>query len=74
MGLAPIVIEEIFDAIKDLNERTGLTVLLVEQNANIALQLAHRGYVIETGEILFDGPGKDLLVDDRVRKAYLGEE
>lgn len=74
MGLAPIVIEEIFQAIKELNEETGLTVLLVEQNANIALQLAHRGYVIETGEILFDGPGKDLLVDDRVRKAYLGEE
>lgn len=74
MGLAPIVIEEIFEAIKDLNEKTGLTVLLVEQNANIALQLAHRGYVIETGEILFDGPGKDLLVDDRVRKAYLGED
>ncbi len=74
MGLAPIVIEEIFQTIKEINQETGLTVLLVEQNANIALQLADRGYVIETGEILFDGKGPDLLVDDRVRKAYLGEE
>ncbi len=74
MGLAPIVIEEIFKAIKEINEKTGLTVLLVEQNANIALQTADRGYVIETGEILFDGNAKDLLHDDRVRKAYLGED
>lgn len=74
MGLAPIVIEEIFAAIKSINEETGLTVLLVEQNANIALQTAHKGYVIETGEILFSGDAKELLHDDRVRKAYLGEE
>ncbi len=74
MGLAPIVIEEIFKTIKDINQQTGLTVLLVEQNANIALGMADRGYVIETGEILFDGKGSELLVDDRVRKAYLGEE
>ncbi|MCK9445023.1 MAG: ABC transporter ATP-binding protein [Tissierellaceae bacterium] len=74
MGLAPIVIEEIFQAIKEINQENGLTVLLVEQNANIALQTAHRGYVIETGEILFTGNAKDLLHDDRVRKAYLGEE
>lgn len=74
MGLAPIIIEEIFSSIKAINESTGLTVLLVEQNANIALQTAHRGYVIETGKILFTGNSKDLLHDDRVRKAYLGEE
>lgn len=74
MGLAPIIIEEIFGAIKELNHGTGLTVLLVEQNANIALETADRGYVIETGEILFTGLAKDLLHDDRVRKAYLGEE
>lgn len=73
MGLAPIVIEEIFATIKEINQQTGLTVLLVEQNANIALQTADRGYVIETGEILFSGEAKDLLHDDRVRKAYLGE-
>lgn len=74
MGLAPIVIEEIFSSIKEINQKTGLTVLLVEQNANIALQTADRGYVIETGKILFSGDAKDLLHDDRVRKAYLGEE
>lgn len=73
MGLAPIVIEEIFETIKEINKTTGLTVLLVEQNANIALQTADRGYVIETGEILFTGDAKELLYDDRVRKAYLGE-
>ncbi|MFA5576599.1 MAG: ABC transporter ATP-binding protein [Tissierellaceae bacterium] len=74
MGLAPIVIEEIFQAIKEINQKSGLTVLLVEQNANIALQTANRGYVIETGQILFTGKAGDLLHDDRVRKAYLGEE
>lgn len=74
MGLAPLVIEDIFRTIKEINQETGLTVLLVEQNANIALQTADRGYVIETGEILFTGKGQDLLHDDRVRKAYLGEE
>ncbi|MGF7059443.1 ABC transporter ATP-binding protein [Brassicibacter mesophilus] len=73
MGLAPIVVEEIFESIKDLNKK-GLTVLLVEQNANIALQVADIGYVIETGNIAFSGNARDLLNDDRVRKAYLGEE
>ncbi|MEF9934010.1 MAG: ABC transporter ATP-binding protein [Clostridium sp.] len=73
MGLAPIVIDEIFSAIKGLNKK-GLTVLLVEQNANIALSIADRGYVIETGSVAFDGTGSDLLVDDRVKKIYLGEE
>ncbi len=74
MGLAPIIIEEIFSSILEINKKAGLTVLLVEQNANIALQTADRGYVIETGKILFTGDAKDLLHDDRVRKAYLGEE
>ncbi len=74
MGLAPIVVEEIFSSIKELNQKTGLTVLLVEQNANIALQVADIGYVIETGKIAFSGNANDLLHDDRVRKAYLGEE
>lgn len=73
MGLAPIVVQEIFEAIKGLNESEGLTVLLVEQNANIALKLAHSAYVIETGEIVLQGSGEELLGDDRVRKAYLGE-
>lgn len=74
MGLAPIVVEEIFRSIKELNEKTGLTVLLVEQNANIALQTADIGYVIETGRIAFYGNANELLHDDRVRKTYLGEE
>lgn len=73
MGLAPIVVQEIFETIEKLNKERGLTVLLVEQNANIALQIAHWAYVIETGEIVLEGSGKELLGDDRVRKAYLGE-
>lgn len=73
MGLAPLVVEEIFDCIVQLNHQ-GLTVLLVEQNANIALAISDQGYVIETGEITISGTGKELLQDDRVRKAYLGEE
>ncbi|MHB9094231.1 MAG: ABC transporter ATP-binding protein [Eubacteriales bacterium] len=73
MGLAPIVVEEIFRCIKDLNSK-GLTILLVEQNANLALETAHIGYVIETGEIAFSGETHALLKDDRIRKAYLGEE
>lgn len=74
MGLAPIVVQEIFETIEKLNKESNLTVLLVEQNANIALQVAHHAYVIETGEIVLEGSGKELLGDDRVRKAYLGEE
>ncbi|WIV11909.1 ABC transporter ATP-binding protein [Proteiniborus sp. MB09-C3] len=74
MGLAPIVVEEIFATIKELSQKTGLTVLLVEQNANTALKVADIGYVIETGKIVFSGNANELLHDDRVRKAYLGEE
>lgn len=71
MGLAPILVEEIFDIIKVFNEM-GTTVLLVEQNAKMALSVAHRGYVFETGRVVKTGTGKELLVDDDVRKAYLG--
>ena len=73
MGLAPIVIEEIFNCIKELN-RKGLTVLLVEQNANLALENSDIGYVIETGRIVMYGNAKELLNNDGVRKAYLGED
>lgn len=71
MGLAPILVKEIFDIIKVFNE-TGTTVLLVEQNASMALSVADRGYVLETGRMVKTGTGAELLVDDDVRKAYLG--
>ncbi|NRT72025.1 ABC transporter ATP-binding protein [Clostridium beijerinckii] len=72
MGLAPIVVEEIFEIIKNIR-KTGTTILLVEQNANAALQIADRGYVLETGSVVLEGLAQDLLHDDSVRKAYLGE-
>lgn len=71
MGLAPILVHEIFEIIKEINA-DGTTVLLVEQNANRALQIAHRAYVLETGEIVLSGEGKDLLSNEQVKKAYLG--
>jgi branched-chain amino acid transport system ATP-binding protein len=71
MGLAPVLVEEIFDVLKELN-KTGTTILLVEQNANMALHLAHRGYALETGRIVISGSGFDLLENEQVRKAYLG--
>ena len=71
MGLAPILVEQIFDIIKELH-RAGTTVLLVEQNAQMALSVADRGYVLETGKIVTSGTGADLLNDDVVKKAYLG--
>lgn len=70
MGLAPIIVEQIFDIIKELNQ-AGMTILLVEQNAYQALQIAHRGYVVQTGAIKMSGLGKDLLVDESIREAYL---
>ena len=70
MGLAPIVVEQIFEIIKELNEE-GITILLVEQNAYQALQIANRGYVIQTGEIKLKGKGHELLTNDEVREAYL---
>ena len=71
MGLAPILVEQIFDIIKELNA-AGTTILLVEQNANMALSIADRAYVLEIGTIKKTGTGADLLQDDDVRKAYLG--
>ena len=71
MGLAPILVREIFDIIKELN-KVGTTILLVEQNANMALSIADRAYVLELGTIKKTGTGAELLVDDDVRKAYLG--
>ena len=71
MGLAPILVEQIFDIIRELNDH-GTTILLVEQNAQMALSVAHRGYVLETGKIVTTGTGEALLEDEAVKKAYLG--
>lgn len=71
MGLAPLLIREIFTIIQDIN-KTGTTVLLVEQNANMALSIAHRAYVLETGRITLSGDAKELAASEEVRKAYLG--
>ena len=71
MGLAPILVEQIFDIIKELNH-AGSTILLVEQNALMALSVANRGYVLETGRIVLSASAKDLLNNDSVKKAYLG--
>lgn len=71
MGLAPILVDEIFNIIEEINN-TGTTILLVEQNANRALQIADRGYVLETGKIVIQGDAKDLIENDDIKKAYLG--
>ena len=71
MGLAPILVEQIFDIIRELNE-AGTTILLVEQNALMALSIASRGYVLETGKIVLSAPADELLANDSVKKAYLG--
>ena len=71
LGLAPIIVKGIFDIIREIN-RQGVTVLLIEQNANMALKTADFAYVLETGKITMSGPGKELLVDEDVKKAYLG--
>lgn len=70
MGLAPIIVEQIFEIIKELNQE-GITILLVEQNAYQALSIAHRGYVIQNGEIVLSGKGVDLIENDEIREAYL---
>ena len=72
LGLAPLIVKQIFEIIQQINAG-GTTVLLVEQNAQIALQVTDRGYVMETGEITIEGTSADLLADERVRQAYLGE-
>ena len=71
MGLAPLLVEQIFKIIEELHD-AGPTILLVEQNAQVALSIADRAYVLETGNISMSGDAKELLVDDRVRRAYLG--
>ncbi len=71
LGLAPMIVKQIFRTIRDINEKTGTTILLVEQNANQALRLAHRGYVLATGKILMSGTGRQLLSNHEVRTAYL---
>ena len=71
LGLAPLVVKGIFDIIKELH-RAGTTILLVEQNAQMALSVADRGYVLETGRVTLTGPGRELLADEAVKKAYLG--
>jgi len=71
MGLAPFLVQEIFNIIKDINT-AGTTILLVEQNASMALQIAHRAYVLETGSIVLSGKGAELMQSDEIKKAYLG--
>ncbi|MGF6956655.1 ABC transporter ATP-binding protein [Paraburkholderia youngii] len=71
LGLAPLVVKQIFEVIRDINKRDGMTVFLVEQNAFHALRLAHRGYVLVNGEITLSGTGKELLANPAVRAAYL---
>jgi branched-chain amino acid transport system ATP-binding protein len=73
MGLSPILVETIFQIVQDIN-RQGTTILLVEQNARMALRVAHRGYVIQTGRIVLQDTGANLLKSDLVRKTYLGEK
>jgi branched-chain amino acid transport system ATP-binding protein len=72
LGLAPLIVARIFEVIATLNQR-GTTILLVEQNARLALKAAHRGYVLETGSLTMEGAGRDLLADPRIQAAYLGE-
>lgn len=72
MGLAPLVVKDIFDTIVEIN-KSGTTILLVEQNANMALSIADRAYVLETGNIVLSGDAKELLEDDSIKSAYLGE-
>jgi branched-chain amino acid transport system ATP-binding protein len=72
MGLSPIMVDKIFEVVADIHQR-GTTILLVEQNASRALELANRGYVMDSGEITMSGDSKKLLADPKVRAAYLGE-
>jgi branched-chain amino acid transport system ATP-binding protein len=72
LGLAPQVVQTIFRILREVNSR-GVSILLVEQNAHLALALADYGYVLETGELVMAGPGKELLASREIRKAYLGE-
>ena len=71
MGLSPLLVQEIFDIIQNIHKE-GMTILLVEQNAQMALSVADRAYVLETGRVVMDGTGAELLTNERVRSAYLG--
>jgi branched-chain amino acid transport system ATP-binding protein len=73
MGLSPLFVDRVLDLIETIN-REGITVFMVEQNASLALQIAHYAYVLQTGRIMLSGPAKELLADPRIRSAYLGEE
>lgn len=73
MGLAPIMVDRIFDVIQTIADE-GVTILLIEQNARLALEVSHRGYVMESGRLILEGPSTQLLDDPKVRAAYLGEE
>ena len=73
LGLAPLFVQKIFDIIAEINKKEGVTILLVEQNANLALQAAERGYVLETGQITLEDRADTLLHNPEIRKAYLGE-
>ena len=72
LGLAPVVVDDVFAVIRELNARDGLTIVLVEQNVAQSLSLAHRGYVLENGRLVMSGSGAELLRDDGVRRAYIG--
>ena len=72
MGLAPLVTKQIFEIIKQINQESKTTIFLVEQNANLALKVAHRGYVMETGRITMADESATLLADENVKRAYLG--
>ncbi|ABW20030.1 ABC transporter ATP-binding protein [Alkaliphilus oremlandii] len=72
LGLAPLIVKEIFNIIEEIN-RQGVTILLIEQNANVSLKIAHKAYVMETGDITLEGTGSELLRNEEVKKAYLGE-
>lgn len=72
LGIAPILVRTIFEKIVEINASLGVTILLVEQNANLALAIAHKGYVLETGKIVLEGPAEDLAENEEVKKAYLG--
>ena len=74
LGLAPIIVREIFSIIQRINEAHGTTILLIEQNANMALKVAHQAYVMETGRITLSGSGAELLANDEIQAAYLGKK
>lgn len=73
LGLAPIIVKQIFDIVQTINQEQGVTILLVEQNANLALQASNRGYVLETGKVVMADDAASLLDNPDIRKAYLGE-